>query len=95
MQQQKVLRVIIEKKSLKILNMEQIFLEKLKEILEMDAPVKMEDNFREYEVWDSLAYLSVISFVDEEYETVIPRDEFKKMNTVQDIFNYIKNNKVK
>lgn len=72
--------------------METNFLEQLTELLEMETPVKPADKFREYENWDSLAYLSLISFVDEEYGIVIPRDEFGKMNTVQDIIDYIKNN---
>ncbi|HAH57115.1 MAG: acyl carrier protein [Lentimicrobium sp.] len=72
--------------------METNFLEQLTELLEMETTVKPADKFREYENWDSLAYLSLISFVDEEYGIVIPRDEFGKMNTVQDIIDYIKNN---
>ncbi|MDX9910000.1 MAG: acyl carrier protein [Mariniphaga sp.] len=72
--------------------METNFLEQLTELLEMETPVKPADIFREYENWDSLAYLSLISFVDEEYGIVIPRDNFGKMNTVQDIIDYIKSN---
>lgn len=65
------------------------FLEQFTELLEMEQPVKLNDIFREYENWDSLAYLSVISFVDEEYGIVIPREEFGKMKTVKDIIDYI------
>ncbi len=72
--------------------METNFLEQLTELLEMETPVKPADIFREYENWDSLAYLSLISFVDEEYGIVIPRDKFGQMNTVQEIIDYIKNN---
>jgi acyl carrier protein len=64
-------------------------LEQFTELLEMEQPVKLNDIFREYENWDSLAYLSVISFVDEEYGIVIPREEFGKMKTVKDIIDYI------
>ena len=73
--------------------MESKFLEQFTDILELDTQAKPEDIFREYEIWDSLAYLSVISFVDEEYEIVIPRDLFTKMKTVGDIMEYIKSNK--
>lgn len=64
-------------------------MEQFTELLEMEQPVKLNDIFREYENWDSLAYLSVISFVDEEYGIVIPREEFGKMKTVKDIIDYI------
>jgi len=73
--------------------MESKFLEQFTDLLELDTQAKPEDIFREYEIWDSLAYLSVISFVDEEYEIVIPRDLFTKMKTVGDIMEYIKSNK--
>jgi len=73
--------------------MESKFLKQFTDLLELDTQAKPEDIFREYEIWDSLAYLSVISFVDEEYEIVIPRDLFTKMKTVGDIMEYIKSNK--
>lgn len=73
--------------------MEAKFLEQFTELLERENPVKMDDIFREYDNWDSLAYLSVISFVDEEYGLVIPRDEFGKMKTIGDIFNFVQQNK--
>jgi acyl carrier protein len=69
--------------------MEAKFLEQFTELLERETPVAMVDVFREYDNWDSLAYLSVISFVDEEYGIVIPREEFGKMTKVKDIFDYI------
>ncbi len=73
--------------------METKFLEQFTELLERETPVMMTDVFREYDNWDSLAYLSVISFIDEEYEIVIPREEFGKMKRIADIYNYIVNNK--
>ncbi|MHC1775879.1 MAG: acyl carrier protein [Lentimicrobium sp.] len=69
--------------------MEAKFLEQFTELLERETPVALEDVFREYDNWDSLAYLSVISFVDEEYGIVIPREEFGKMKTVKDIITFI------
>jgi acyl carrier protein len=72
--------------------MKEKFLEQLTELIELDTPAKADDIFREYEVWDSLAYLSVISFVDEEYDIVIPREDFGKLKTVADIIDYIKSN---
>ncbi|MBK6963956.1 MAG: acyl carrier protein [Bacteroidales bacterium] len=69
--------------------MEAKFLEQFTELLERETPVTLEDVFREYDNWDSLAYLSVISFVDEEYGIVIPREEFGKMKTIKDIITFI------
>lgn len=69
------------------------FLIKLAEAIERETPVKMEDNFREYEEWDSLVYLTVIVLIDEEYGVVIPQQDFRELATVGDILNYIKEKK--
>ena len=55
--------------------------------------VNPEDEFRDYEEWDSLAYLSIIAMIDENYDIVIPGDEFAKLNKVIDIYNYINGNR--
>ena len=62
------------------------------EILERDTgTINAHDEFREYEEWDSLAYLSVIAKIDEAYHFVIPRDEFQKIRTIEDLANYLEN----
>ena len=66
------------------------FLEQLIEVLERDA-IDATDEFRDYEEWDSLAYLSVIAMIDEEYDIVIPGEEFANLNKIIDIYNYINN----
>jgi len=63
------------------------FIEKFAEALEREDEIKMEDEFREYDEWSSLAYLSIIAFMDEEYDTQIEEADFKKLRTVQDIYN--------
>lgn len=67
--------------------MEEKFIELFKEAIEMEDEVKMEDEFREYDVWDSLTYLSVIAMMDDEYDVQIEEAEFKKLRTVQDLYN--------
>lgn len=71
--------------------MEAKFMKNFKEILEMeDIEIQMSDRFREYERWDSLAYLSLIAMMDEEYDIQIEGNEFKKLNTIQDLMDAIK-----
>jgi acyl carrier protein len=53
--------------------------------------IKATDEFREYEEWDSLAYLSVIAKIDEDYHLVIPREDFQKIRTIEDLANYLEN----
>ena len=67
--------------------MEKIFLDLVKSTLEIeDHEVNMTDEFRTYPEWDSIAYLSIIAMLDEEYEIQIEEAEFKKLKTVGDLF---------
>ncbi|EFI40532.1 acyl carrier protein [Bacteroides sp. 3_1_23] len=72
-----------------------IFIEKFAEALEIETTdvLSTETIFRELEEWDSLAYLSVIAMMDEEFEIQIENVEFKQLKTLGDIMNYITNNK--
>lgn len=45
--------------------------------------------FRTLEEWDSLAYLSVIAMIDEEYDCQIETADFKKLDIIGDIINHI------
>ncbi len=38
-----------------------------------------------------MAYLSLIAMIDDNYDIVIPGEEFAKLNKVIDIYNYINN----
>lgn len=62
------------------------FIEQFAEALEREDEIKMEDEFRNYPEWSSIAYLSVIAMMDEEYDTQIEEADFKKLKTVQDIY---------
>ena len=53
------------------------FLESMLEVFER-VDINPEDEFRDYEEWDSLAYLSIIAMIDENYDIVIPGEEFSK-----------------
>ena len=69
----------------------EIFILRSKEAIEIeDRNVSMEDQFREYPEWNSLAYLSIIAMLDEEYDVQIEEAEFKKLRTVGDLYNAIK-----
>ena len=63
------------------------FIEKFAEAIEREGEIRMEDEFRNYDEWNSLVYLSVVVMMDEEYDTQIEQSEFKKLKTVQDLYN--------
>ena len=66
------------------------FLVDLAEILEENA-VKGSDVLADFEAWDSLSILSIISYVSETYKKQLKNDEIRSQKTVQDLFSYIEN----
>ena len=70
--------------------METKFIELFKETLEIEnRELNITDKFREYPEWDSLAFLSVIAMIDEEFDIVIEGNDFKKLITVGDLIEEI------
>jgi len=70
--------------------MQSKFIELFKETLEIeDRELQMTDIFRNYEEWNSLAYLSVIAMIDEEYDVIIEGAAFKQLLTMEDLYSDI------
>ena len=70
--------------------MEAKFLKLVREVLEIeDRELQLSDNFREFEEWDSLANLSLVAILDDEFGLVIDNQKFKQMNTLQELFEEI------
>lgn len=67
------------------------FLELFADALEREDEIKMEDEFRDYDEWSSIAYLSVIAMMDEEYDVQMEESDFKKLRTVQAVFDACSN----
>jgi len=60
-----------------------------KELPLLKTIVVMDDKFRNYAEWDSLAVLSAGAMINEEYDIVIPRQKFDKIITVGELYDYI------
>lgn len=74
--------------------MREAALEKLCDILETPE-VKDADVLRDFEMWDSLAGLSVIAMADTLYGVTLPAVELRKLITVGDLLGYLEANKTK
>ena len=70
--------------------MEQKFIESFRNALEMEDGINLNDDFRKYEEWDSLAYLEVIAMLDEEFEVEIEAEDFKKLITIEELLKEVK-----
>lgn len=72
------------------MKMENNFLELLKDTLEIEnRELTVNDEFRTYPEWDSLALLSVIAMIDDEYDVIIEGNDFAKINTVSELIEAI------
>ena len=68
------------------------FIELFEEALELeDGAITKTTEFRILDEWSSLAVMSVNAMINEEFDIVIPRNEFEKLITVEDLYNYILN----
>ena len=52
---------------------------------------KADTKIKELEEWSSLNALSVIAMVDDEYDVTLKGDDVKGVETIEDLFNLVKN----
>ena len=69
------------------------FLQNFADILDdTDAAlITQETVFRDLDEWNSLTALSLIAMADEEYDVKLTGDDIKSSNSLNDIFEIIKN----
>ena len=66
------------------------FIKKLEDVFEMQSgSIKAIDNFREYSEWDSLALMSLMAMLEDDYNTTISRENFQKIITIEHLYNYV------
>jgi acyl carrier protein len=56
---------------------------------------KADTEFKKLIDWSSMTALSVIAMVDEEYHVTIKGEDIRKSETVEDLFNIVKEHKSK
>lgn len=71
------------------------FIEKFAEIFDdLDtSSLSAETRFRELDDWDSIAGLSVIGMVDEEYGVTLNAEDMRACQTIEDLFKKIQSKK--
>ena len=67
----------------------QDFLIKLQEELEEDVKLTPETNLKSLESYDSLALLTIIAFVDENFNRKIDAKSFKDIQSIDDLMTVI------
>lgn len=56
---------------------------------DLQVELQPETRFREIDGWTSLTALLVITMVDDEYGIVLPPEEMRKTNTIQELFDLV------
>lgn len=71
--------------------MEEAFLDNVKEVLGIDdRDIQMTDEFRSFDEWSSLAFMSLIAMLEDEYDLKVDVDRFKLLETVGDVWQVVK-----
>lgn len=66
------------------------FLAEIREALELDdLDIKMDDNFREYEEWDSLTFLTLMTLMNEKHGVSLDIDTFNGISTWRDLYQLL------
>ena len=68
------------------------FLELLADVLEIEPEdISLFTDYRtEIEDWDSLKGFMIITTIEENFEILISVEDFEAMNTIGDLYNYVK-----
>ena len=71
------------------------FLENFANLFDETDPseITLSTEFRNLDDWSSLITLSVIAMADEEYDVKLKGDDIKNAETVEDLYNIIKDKK--
>lgn len=65
------------------------FLAAMKDALEFDFEMGIDDEFREYEDWDSIAFLSLSTCMKEDYGVDFNTEIFNKVATWREVYNLL------
>ena len=68
------------------------FIEKFAEAIEIEDVVLNESTeFKELNEWSSLAALDILAMIDEEYDVTLTGKDIRSANTLEELYNLVKN----
>ena len=65
------------------------FIEKFKEALDIEGEFDINVELEEFEEWDSMGYISVMSMLDEEYGKEVNASQLKDCKTLADLYELV------
>ena len=74
--------------------MEQDLIAMFEDVMELDeGSLTPDTRFRDFAEWNSVAHLSVIAAVDDQYDVTLPLEEFRALHTIKELTSYIQSRK--
>jgi acyl carrier protein len=65
------------------------FIEKFKEALDIEGEFDINVELEEFEEWDSMGYISIMSMLDEEYGKEVNAGQLKDCKTLADLYKLV------
>ena len=65
------------------------FIEKFKEALDIEGEFDINVELEEFEEWDSMGYISIMSMLDEEYGKEVNASQLKDCKTLADLYKLV------
>jgi acyl carrier protein len=65
------------------------FIKKFKEALDVEGEFDINIELEEFEEWDSMGYISVMSMLDEEYGKEVNANQLKDCKTLADLYELV------
>ncbi len=65
------------------------FLAEITDALELETEASLNDEFRDYEEWDSLMFLSLVTYLRDHCNLELTPEIFETVDTWEDIYNKI------
>ena len=76
--------------SLALMPEEEAFLQLVLSSLELSEPLNFDDDFRAHQEWDSIAFLTLTSILQEKYEFSLTSENYNQFTTLRSLYNQIK-----
>lgn len=65
------------------------FIEKFKDALDIVGEFDINVELEEFEEWDSMGYISIMSMIDEEYGKEVDANQLKVCKTLTDLYELV------
>lgn len=69
---------------------EQEFINELAEALELECEAKIDDEFRDYDEWDSMMFLTLVAYLQQRRGFNLTAEIFGELDTWRDLYERVK-----